>query len=90
MTLVVLFGKMLGGIIIRRSRLDITLDILKIAVNGAKKTQIVYGANLNSTIANKYLLRLENKDLIAQENGIFVITDKGRLYKEMASELDIG
>jgi predicted transcriptional regulator len=89
MTLVVLFGTMLGGIIIRRSRLDITLDILKIAVNGAKKTQIVYGANLNSTIANKYLIRLENKDLIAQENGIFVITDKGRLYKEMASELDI-
>ncbi len=81
---------MLGGIIIRRSRLDITLEILKIAANGAKKTQIVYGANLNSTIANKYLIRMENKDLIIQNGDVFMTTDKGRLYKEMASELDIG
>ena len=80
---------MLGGIIIRRSRLDITLEILKIAANGAKKTQIVYGANLNSTIANKYLVRLEDKNLIAHKGDIFVITDKGRIYKEMASELNI-
>ncbi len=78
-----------GGIIIRRSRLDITLEILKIAADGAKKTQIVYGANLNSTIANKYLMRLENKDLITQNGDIFLTTDKGRVYKEMASELDI-
>lgn len=80
---------MLGGIIIRRSRLDITLEILKIAANGAKKTQIVYGANLNSTIANRYLIRLEDKNLIAQKGNIFIITDKGRIYKEMASELNI-
>ena len=79
-----------GGIIIRRSRLDITLEILKIAADGAKKTQIVYGANLNSTIANKYLMRLENKDLITQNGDIFLTTDKGRVYKELASELDIG
>ncbi|WP_319507079.1 winged helix-turn-helix domain-containing protein [uncultured Methanolobus sp.] len=80
---------MLGGITIRRSRLDITIAILKIAASGAKKTQIVYGANLNSTIANKYLLRLEEKKLIEQKGNIFVTTDKGRSYKEMASELEI-
>jgi hypothetical protein len=49
----------------------------------------VYGANLNSTIANKYLLRLEEKKLIEQKGNIFVTTDKGRSYKEMASELEI-
>ena len=80
---------MLGGITIRRSRLDITIAILKLAASGAKKTQIVYGANLNSTIANKYLSRLEEKQLIEQKGNIFVTTDKGRSYKEMASELEI-
>jgi len=69
--------------------LDITIEILKIAMQGAKKTQIVYGANLNSTIANKYLSRLEEKKLIEQKGNLFVTTDKGRLYREMASELDI-
>ena len=58
-------------------------------MQGAKKTQIVYGANLNSTIANKYLSRLEEKKLIEQKGNLFVTTDKGRLYREMASELDI-
>ncbi|TQD25329.1 hypothetical protein FKV42_09855 [Methanolobus vulcani] len=77
------------GHTIRRSRLDITIAILKIAVDGAKKTQIVYGANLNSTIANKYLTRLEEKQLIMQKDNIFVTTDKGKMYKDMASELDI-
>ncbi|WP_242492603.1 winged helix-turn-helix domain-containing protein [Methanolobus psychrotolerans] len=78
-----------GGITIRRSRLDITVAILKIAMNGAKKTQIVYGANLNSTIANKYLASLEEKELIEQNGNIFVTTDKGRIYRGMANELEI-
>lgn len=82
-------NRVLGGITIRRSRLDITLAILKITMNGAKKTQIVYGANLNSTIANKYLSRLEEKQLIEQRGNIFKTTDKGRLYKDMVSELEI-
>ncbi|MBP1909456.1 putative transcriptional regulator [Methanolobus bombayensis] len=58
-------------------------------MDGAKKTQIVYGANLNSTIANKYLSTLEEKQLIEQKGNLFVTTDKGRVYKDMASELDI-
>ncbi|MEZ5335045.1 MAG: winged helix-turn-helix domain-containing protein [Methanolobus sp.] len=69
--------------------MDITLDILKIAQDGAKKTQIVYGANLNSTIAGKYLSRLKENQLIEQKGNIFVTTDKGKLYREMASELEI-
>jgi len=77
------------GHTIRRSRLDITIAILRIAMDGAKKTQIVYGANLNSTIANKYLSRLEEKQLIEQKGNLFVTTDKGRMYRDMASELDI-
>lgn len=70
--------------------MDITLAILKIAMNGAKKTQIVYGANLNSTIANKYLERLEGDQLIEQRGNMFITTDKGRVYKDLASELVVG
>ncbi|MDG6245126.1 MAG: winged helix-turn-helix domain-containing protein [Methanolobus sp.] len=69
--------------------MDITIDILKIAMHGAKKTQIVYGANLNSTIANKYLVDMEENQLIEQKENLFLTTDKGRTYREMASELEI-
>lgn len=58
-------------------------------MDGAKKTHIVYGANLNSTIASKYLSRLTEKQLIEQKGNMFITTDKGITYKELASELDI-
>lgn len=78
-----------GGIHIRRSKLKITLEILKVAMNGAKKTQIVYGANLNSSIAEKYLSILENNQLIEHRGNLFITTDKGRAYQEIATELII-
>jgi len=43
----------------RRGSLDITADILRRALNGALKTRIVYGANLNFRMLNRYLERLE-------------------------------
>lgn len=58
-------------------------------MHGAKKTQIVYNANLNSTIANKYLSTLEDKKLIERKENIFITTDKGRIYEETASVLKI-
>lgn len=79
----------MGVVNIRRSRIDITLDILKIASNGAKKTEIVYGANLNSNITNKYLDMLKQKDLIIQQDNIFVTTNKGKEYQELAKGLEL-
>ncbi|WP_340818103.1 winged helix-turn-helix domain-containing protein [Methanolobus sp. WCC4] len=69
--------------------MDISIAILKIAMHGAKKTHIVYNANLNSTIANKYLSTLEEKELIERKENIFITTDKGRAYEEIASGLKI-
>lgn len=77
------------GITIRRSQLDITLAILKIAMQGAKKTNIVYNANLNSTIANKYLVSMQDNLLVEQKGDMFITTEKGRKYKEIASGLEI-
>mgnify|MGYP001144110336 CR=1 FL=1 len=48
----------------RRNNLEITADILRIAKDGAKKTQIVYGANLNFKLLHQYLDDLEKSGLI--------------------------
>ena len=81
--------RLTGGGQIRRSRIDITVDILKVAMNGAKKTQIVYQANLNHNLAKKYIVLLTEQDLIKQQEGIFVTTEKGRAYQEMAIGLKL-
>ncbi|MDH5201044.1 MAG: winged helix-turn-helix domain-containing protein [Candidatus Bathyarchaeota archaeon] len=74
---------------IRRNDLDICADILRVAKKGAKKTQIVYKANLNFKIVKKYLKRLlENGLLDSSERGkLFHTTDKGANFLEQYSEL---
>ena len=81
---------MWGGVNIqRRSRTDIAVAILKIANNGAKKTHIVYEVNLNFNIAKKYLDLLGEKELIRHENGLFITTDKGKIFQEMATKIKL-
>ena len=58
-------------------------------MNGAKKTQIVYQANLNHNLAKKYIILLTEQNLIKQQEGIFVTTEKGRVYQEMATGLKL-
>jgi len=67
----------------RRSNVDIIADILRIARKGAKKTRIVYGANLNFKLLNEYLEKLEEAGLITddqEKRGMLKTTDKGRKY----------
>ncbi|MCS3923569.1 winged helix-turn-helix domain-containing protein [Methanosalsum natronophilum] len=71
----------------RRSKTDIVLDILNICSCGATKTRIVYGANLNSRIAKRYIDELKEKDLIVQENNIFIMTEDGKRYRDKTKEL---
>jgi len=68
----------------RRSNVDIIADILRVARKGARKTRIVYGANLNFKLLNEYLTRLEKAGLIVKnpEEGILKTTEKGRKYLE--------
>jgi predicted transcriptional regulator len=70
----------------RRNDLDICADLLKVAKNGAKKTQLVYKANLNFNIIKKYLERLTDNGLIESEKGRFFTTDKGAKYLEQYRE----
>jgi predicted transcriptional regulator len=79
-----------GGVgIKRRSRTDIAIDILRVTTDGAKKTHIVYEVNLNFMIAQKYLDILNEKGLIRQENRIFITTDKGKTFQEMAEKFKL-
>ncbi len=61
----------------RRNDLDICADILQVARAGAKKTHLVYKANLNFVLVKKYLSRLSENRLISSENGHYITTEKG-------------
>ena len=69
----------------RRSNLEIVAEILRTAKKGAKKTRIVYGANLNFKMLNEYLAKLERAGLVkrsADNGGTIETTDKGKEYLE--------
>ncbi|PXF53950.1 MAG: transcriptional regulator [Candidatus Methanophagaceae archaeon] len=71
----------------RRDKFEIIADVLSIARKGARKTQIVYNANLNFKIVSEYLSFLEAKGFIGNTGRNYTTTEKGekflRIYKEM-------
>jgi len=67
-----------------RSRLDITADILKVVSGNAKKTQIMYQANLSYKLLTRYLGEILEASLIhfERERRCYVLTSKGREFLE--------
>ena len=64
----------------KRTNLEVSADILKVAIGGAKKSHIVYQANLNFAIIKEYLEHLARSGLLtAPANGskLYTTTDKG-------------
>jgi predicted transcriptional regulator len=78
---------------LRRNDLDICADILVAAKNGAKKTHIVYRANLNFRIVKAYLRRLLEIGLLrfSSDNHLFTTTEEGfnflRRYNDLKTPL---
>ncbi|NJD53418.1 MAG: hypothetical protein FIB07_11180 [Candidatus Methanoperedens sp.] len=72
-----------------RGRLDIIIDILEIAKKGVNKTKIVYGANLNFQLTEKYLGFLLEKGFIYYLHNKYITTDKGKMILEKAKEINI-
>jgi predicted transcriptional regulator len=67
----------------KRSDMEISTAILQVALNGAKKSHIIYKANINFQLGKKYLTRLIKSGLIeGPDNGnrVFSTTDKGVEY----------
>ena len=67
-----------------RRKLDIIADILAVAGGNAKKTQIMYKANLSYAVMQKYLAKLMTSSLIEfqAESNRYTLTEKGRRYLE--------
>ncbi len=61
----------------KRDKLEIIKSILLICKDGAKKTEIVYKANLNFKNAEVYLEKLIDLGMIMKEGKLFKITSKG-------------
>jgi predicted transcriptional regulator len=73
-----------------RRRLDIIADILQVVSQKAKKTQIMYKANLSYRVLQKYLRDIMEASLIdfEDEERCYVLTPKGyeflQAYEEYA------
>jgi predicted transcriptional regulator len=65
-----------------RRRFEIIADILDVAKNGAKKTRIMYVANLSHKLLEKYLMETINVGFIRFNNDGYEVTDKGQLFLE--------
>ena len=71
-----------------RGRIDIIADILRVAEERAKKTRIMYRANLSYKVLQKYLAELTYASLIAYEvaSQCYLLTEKGREYLTLYKE----
>jgi len=65
-----------------RSRIEIMAAILERAARGAKKTQMMYGANLSFYQIEGYIGYLVKGGFLSfeRESGLYWITDKGREF----------
>jgi len=71
-----------------RSEEKIVADILSVVFNGARKTHIMYGANLSYALTTKYLNKLLECRLIQHEekDRRYLLTSVGRRYLEEYAE----
>ena len=62
-----------------RGRLDIIADILNVVKGKAKKTQIMYQANLSFKVLQRYLGEIVEASLVNFDDGAncYVLTEKG-------------
>jgi predicted transcriptional regulator len=69
-----------------RRRFDIIADIISAAEKGAKKTKIMYFANLSYSLLTKYLSDTVKAGFICQRNERYESTEKGRIFLEKHSD----
>jgi len=76
-----------------RTYLDHNAEILRIAIPGARKTQLVYGSNINFKLMKIRLAQLIETGLLMQEGKTYHTTTQGEVFlyhfKEMRSLIPI-
>ncbi len=68
-----------------RGRVEIIADILNVASTRAKKTRIMYFANLSYALLEKYLPEVLKLEFISYDNECYEVTEKGRAFLEKYS-----
>jgi predicted transcriptional regulator len=73
--------------LVRRSRVEVIVDILSESLEGTNKTRIMYRANLNSSRFNRYLSEMLERGLLVEGSGVgggvvYRVTEKGRSLLE--------
>jgi predicted transcriptional regulator len=71
----------------RRHKLDIMAEILRLSMVGTRKTRLVYLANLNFLMLNKYLKLLEEKGFVYIHSNRIYTTREGAEYLKQYEEL---
>lgn len=69
-----------------RSRQDIVASILALLHEPRRFTRIMYGANMSYSQVRMYMELLDSAGLIRQEDDLWIITDKGRMYLKLHRE----
>ncbi len=62
--------------------MKIIADILKVAREGAKKTKIMYVANLSYSLLEKYLGETTTMGFLFFDNYAYQVTEKGQAFLE--------
>ncbi len=73
----------------RRSRIDIIIDVLEVAIPGVNKTSVVYKSNLNFKLAEKYLELLQKHGMMENRGDKYITTDKGNIFLKKAKDLTL-
>ncbi|VVB86926.1 Winged helix-turn-helix [uncultured archaeon] len=80
-------GIIIGIGCMRRSKMDIIIEVLEVAAMGVNKTSVVYKTNLNFKLAEKYLELLQRQGLVENRVDKYITTDKGKIFLEKAREI---
>lgn len=71
----------------RRNNLDISAELLKIAEEGARKSHLVYQANVNFQLIEEYLKRFVRLGMLIKDGPFYHTTEKGREYIDLYGQM---
>ena len=74
----------------RRNNLDIMADMITVAKNGARKTQLVYKCNLNFSIVKRYIGDLITMGFMSFSDPFYYSTEAGQTYLSRYNALNVG
>ena len=69
-----------------RERLEIIADILHTVEDGARKTHVMYQANLSYALLRRYLCELVDVGFVHQAGSNYFLTESGVMFLDMFAD----